>query len=286
MTFVLASPRSLPVIACLALLACLTGLPSAFAQVQARNFTASESVDWYYATTFGTGIYKIGDRTVTMVKLPFERELREPEDDTWGVRLKLPVTLGFQTLSNAFEDVLNRNVATVSVMPGVELEKELKPNWWVKPTASFGLAQDLLGGERSTLYEVGARSLWSRSFQRVDFSLGNALLYAGNVAQDGLTQHLGVFSTGFNFLLPAGGVLLDRAANVGVHLVHYAFFNRVDFLVDETARRSVSQQYEVAVTVGTYRPIELLGFELQRIGIGVRLGEGLVAIRLVTGFLY
>lgn len=270
----------------LALLCCLTGLPSAVAQTQTRNFAASESVDWYYATTFGTGVYKIGDRTVTMLRLPFEREWREAEDDTWGIRLKLPVTLGFQTLSNAFEDVLNRNVATVSVMPGIELEKELRPNWWVKPTASYGAAQDLLSGARSTLYEVGVRSLWSRAFYRVDFSLGNALLYAGNVAQDGLTQHLGVFSTGFNFLLPAGGVFLDRAANVGVHFVHYAFFNRIDFLVDETSRRSVSQQYEFAMTVGTYRPIQLMGFELQRIGVGVRLGEGLTAIRLVTGFLY
>lgn len=271
---------------CLAAFTCLAGVPSAFAQTAARNFAASESVDWYYATTFGTGVYKIGDRTVTMLRLPFEREWREAEDDTWGVRLKLPVTLGFQTLSNAFEDVLNRNVATVSVMPGIEFEKELQPNWWVKPTASYGAAQDLLSGARSTLYEVGVRSLWSRAFYRVDFSLGNALLYAGNVTQDGLTQHLGVFSTGFNFLLPAGGVFLDRAANVGVHFVHYAFFNRIDFLVDETSRRSVSQQYEFAMTVGTYRPIQLMGFELQRIGIGVRLGEGLTAIRLVTGFLY
>jgi hypothetical protein len=272
--------------ALLAVLSCLAGVPSALAQTQARNFTASESVDWYYATTFGTGVYKIGDRTVTMLRLPFEREMVEPEDGTWGIRLKLPVTLGFQTLSNAFEDVLNRNVATVSAMPGIEFEKEIRPNWWVKPTASFGAAQDLLGGQRSTLYEVGVRSLWSRAFYRLDFSLGNALLYAGNVAQDGLTQHLGVFSTGFNFLLPAGGVLFDRAANVGVHFVHYAFFNRVDFLLDETSRRSVSQQYEFAMTLGTYRPIELMGFELQRIGLGVRLGEGLVAIRLVTGFLY
>jgi hypothetical protein len=270
----------------LALPGCLSGLPSAFAQTETRNFAASESVDWYYATTFGTGVYRIGDRTVTMVRLPFEREWREPEDDSWGIRLKLPVTLGFQTLTNAFEDVLNRNVATVSVMPGIEFEKELRPNWWVKPTASYGAAQDLLSGARSTLYEVGARSLWSRAFYRVDFSLGNALLYAGNVAQDGLTQHLGVFSTGFNFLLPASGVFLDRAANVGVHFVHYAFFNRIDFLADATLRRSVSQQYEFAVTVGTYRPLELMGFELQRIGIGVRLGEGLTAIRLVTGFLY
>jgi len=95
-----------------------------------------------------------------------------------------------------------------------------------------------------------------------------------------------VFSTGLNIIGPARGVLLDRAANIGVHLVHYAYFNRVDFLLDQTSRRSVDQQYEIALTVGTYRPIDILGFEVQRIGLGVRFGEGLLALRLVTGFLY
>jgi len=121
--------------ACLAMFTYVGVLPSA--EAQTRNFAASESVDWYYATTFGTGVYKIGDRTVTMVRLPFERDVREPDDGTWGIRLKLPVTLGFQTLSNAFEDFLNRNVATISVMPGIEFEKELRPNWWVKPLAAL-----------------------------------------------------------------------------------------------------------------------------------------------------
>lgn len=258
---------------------------AADAQQQGRSFAPSNDVDWYYASTFGTGVYRIGQRTVSVVRLPFERELVAP-DDGWGLRLKLPVTAGFHSLSDAFEDVLHRNVATVSVLPGLELEREVAPNWVLKPSASFGWAEDLVNGSRSTLYEIGTRSLWSRSFRQFDFSLGNALLYAGNVAQDGLTQHLGVFSTGLNFIVPAGTVLMDRASNVGVHVVHYAYFNRIDFLFDQTTRRSIDQQYELAVTVGTYRPIKLLGFEVSRIGLGVRFGEGIYALRLVTGFLY
>ncbi len=267
--------------ACALLVAC-----GPAAGAERRSFAPSEEVDWYFASTFGTGVYRVGDRTVSVVRLPFERALRDPDDTRWGVRLKLPVTAGFHSVSDAFEDVVHRNVATLAFLPGLEFEKEVLPNWWLKPTASFGMAQDLVGGGHSTLYEIGARSLWNRSFQHVDFSLGNALLYAGNVAQDGLTQHLGVLSTGLNFVVPAGGVLLDRAANLGMHFVHYAYFNRVDFMLDQTSRRSVDQQYEIAVTVGTYRPIDILGFEMQRIGLGVRFGEGLIAVRLVTGFLY
>lgn len=246
----------------------------------------AQLIDWYYAATFGTGVYRVGDRTVTMVRLPFGTELRPPADDQWGIRLKLPVTAGLYNLSNAVNDVLARNFATLSAMPGVEFEKEIAPNWVLKPTASAGYALDVTTGSRSTLFEIGARSQWSRSFERVDFALGNALLYAGNAAQDGLTQKLGLFVTGLNFYMPTGGVLLDRASNLGLHFVHYLFFNDVAFLLEREGRRSVNQQYEVALTFGTYRPTQLLGFDIDRIGLGIRFGEDLFAVRLVTGFIF
>jgi len=246
----------------------------------------AQLIDWYYAATFGTGVYRVGDRTVTVVRLPFGTELRPPADDQWGIRLKLPVTAGLYNLSNAVNDVLARNFATFAAMPGVEFEKEVAPNWVLKPSASAGYAFDVTTGSRSTLFEIGARSQWSHSFERVDFALGNALLYAGNAAQDGITQKLGLFATGLNFYMPTGGVLLERASNLGVHVVHYLFFNDVDFLLEREGRRSVNQQYEVAITFGTYRPTQLLGFDIDRIGLGIRFGEDIFALRLVTGFIF
>ncbi|MFO1318404.1 MAG: hypothetical protein U1F52_02210 [Burkholderiales bacterium] len=259
-------------------------MPSARAQDRAT--AASQMVDWYYASTFGTGVYRIGDRTVSVLMLPLSHTVKAAEDGEWGVRLKLPVAAGFHSLSDPVNDVLERNIATLSAMPGIEFEREVARNWVLRPTLSAGYAMDVVSGNRSTLYEIGTRSLWTRAFRTFDFSLGNALLYAGNVAQDGVTQHLGVLSTGFNFVMPAGGVLMGRAANFGVHVVHYAFFNRLDFVFTQETRRSISQQYEVAFTVGTYRPVDVAGIEFDRIGIGLRFGEDIFAVRLVTGFLF
>lgn len=256
------------------------------AHAQDRATATGQMVDWYYASTFGTGVYRIGDRTVSVLMLPLGYTLKPAEGDEWGVRLKLPVTAGFHSLSDPVNDVLERNIATLSAMPGIEFEREVARNWVLKPTLSTGYALDVVSGNRSTLYEVGTRSLWTRAFRTFDFSLGNALLYAGNVAQDGVTQHLGVFSTGLNFVMPAGGRLLGRASNFGVHVVHYAFFNRLDFLFTQETRRSVSQQYEVAFTVGTYRPVDIVGVTFDRVGLGVRFGEDIFAVRLVTGFLF
>lgn len=259
--------------------------PAALAE-KTRNMIQGELTDWYFANTFGTGVYRIGDRTVTILTLPLSYTLREPDDDRWGIRLKLPLSLGLYSLDNAVDDVLNRNFATFAAMPGVEFEKEIGRNWVVKPTFSGGYAQDVSKGNRSTLYELGLRSSWGRSFERVDFVLGNALLYAGNAAQDGITQHLGLLSTGLNFIMPTGGALAGRASNFGVHVVHYLFFNDIDFFLTSESRRSVNQQYEVAFTFGTYRPLEIFGATFDRIGVGFRAGENFFAVRLVTGFVY
>ena len=252
--------------------------------LRANDTTAD--TDWYFATTLGTGVYRFGDRTVTVARLPFGRTLRQPDEDRWGIRLKLPVSVGLYNLDNPVNDVLDRNFATLAVMPGIELEREVARNWVLKPTASVGYAQDVVRGNRSTLYEVGTRSAWRHSFERVDFILGNALLYAGNVAQDGVSQNFGVLSTGLNFIIPTGGLLMNRASNFGVHFVHYLYFDHLAFALSEDRRRMVTQQYEMAFTFGTYLPAEVFGFALDRIGIAFRGGQDFQAFRLVTGFMY
>lgn len=264
----------------------LLAVAAALRTPAARANDTTADTDWYFATTLGTGVYRFGDRTVTVARLPFGRTLRQADEDRWGVRLKLPVSVGLYNLDNPVNDVLDRNFATLAVMPGVELEREVGRNWVLKPTASLGYAQDVVRGNRSTLYEVGTRSAWRHAFDRVDFILGNALLYAGNVAQDGLSQNFGVLSTGLNFLIPTGGVLMNRASNFGVHFVHYLYFDHLAFALSEDRRRTVTQQYELAFTFGTYLPVELFGFTLDRIGVAFRGGQDFLAFRLVTGFMY
>ena len=264
----------------------LAMLPGVASAQPSRQTDPGQLTDWYFASTFGTGAYRIGDRTVTVVRVPLGWKVREADDDGWGLRLKLPVTLGLYALDTAVADVLNTNFATLSVMPGIELERAVAHNWVLRPTASAGYAQDVVSGNRSTLWEVGVRSAWRHAFENADFTLGNAVLYAGNVAHDGVTQRVGVLSTGLNVVLPTGRSWLGRSSNIGLHLVHYLFFDRIDFLLTREDRRSVQQQYEAAITFGTYQPLKLGVFTFDRLGIGVRAGPDLFAVRLVTGFLF
>lgn len=273
--------------ACVAALALLA---STAASAQTRDFTQIDSeriIDWYYASTFGTGVYSIGDRTVFVARLPFGYRLRESDAERWGVRLKFPVSVGVYNVPNQFDDILERsNFAAVSVLPGIEFERQVTPQWTIRPTGSFGYGRDIGSSVSSRIWEVGIRSLYTIPLRDLDFVLGNALLYAGSNATTGTTQNLGIFSTGLNFIIPTGKELMGRPTNVGVHFIYYAYFNRLDFFLDANDRREVNQQYELAMTLGASKPFDLFGFSVDRIGVGFRVGDDFFAIRLLTGFLY
>lgn len=257
------------------------------AAAQSRSEIDSQRIDWSYASTFGTGIYTIGNRTVTVLRIPLSLRLRTPDDDGhWGIRLKLPITVGYYNVPNDLGDLFSNNFATVSALPGIEFEKRITSRWSVRPTFSYGVGQDLNTGNRSALHEIGVRSVYRIPVREGEVSVTNALLYSGNNPRDGERLSFGVLATGLNFIFPIGELFVGGPANAGVHLIHYVFFDRLDFFVNQATRSRINQQYEIAVTLGTYQPVSFYGVELDRIGIGVQGGDGLLALRLVSGFIF
>ena len=131
--------------------------------VHAQTRTVEDDQDlinWYYAATFGTGIYTAGDRTVGVLKIPVSRTLRKSSDDQWGLRLILPVTIGVYDFSfdSVVEDGLPDRLNTLSFVPGLEFEKRIVPRWLLKPYASAGAGWELGGDESAVIYDVGLRS--------------------------------------------------------------------------------------------------------------------------------
>lgn len=52
--------------------------PAYAAEPSAR--TVGVLFNWYYTTSFGTGVYNVDDTTVTAIALPFYYTLREPTE--------------------------------------------------------------------------------------------------------------------------------------------------------------------------------------------------------------
>ena len=269
------------------LLAGLLAAPLAQAQQAQPRFVQDrgELVNWYYAATFGTGVYTSGDRTVAVLQLPLSYTLREPKEDRWGLRVTLPVSVGFYDYH--FDDIFNQGLpdglSTMSFVPGLELEKQITSRWRLKPYVSAGAGWELNGAEYAWIYDVGLRSRFRIGEDKgVEFALVNRLSLAGYDPNDGSRQPLGYLAIGLDIVVPTQAEVLERPIIFSITPAYYHYFRRLHFAEFSDADNSIGEEFELAISVLTRRPFSIFGIEVDRIGIAVRNGEGVTGYRLFT----
>jgi len=76
--------------------------------------------DWYYSAVFGTDAYRIGDRDVFVVTVPYEKQIREATDDKFEVMFRASVTAGFYDyqIGDIGDLEIPTDVATLTFLPG------------------------------------------------------------------------------------------------------------------------------------------------------------------------
>ncbi len=245
-------------------------------------------VNWYYSTMFGTGYYKVGEANVGIIRLPFTytfKTIRENKD-AYGIKLLLPVSTGFHSF--AYNDILDlpNNVATLSFVPGLELEYLVNESWILMPYINAGLGKEFSQNIWSWIYGTGLKSRWILPFKEGEFTLGNSLNFSGYYASDSSSRGMVSFVTGLNWITPLEFTLFKRSTNIGTHLIYYGYLNELDFIDSSSNTLEIRHEFEFAVTLGTHKPRSFLGFDFTRYGLGFRVGKDIRAIRLVTEFLY
>jgi len=268
----------------------LTGLlaaPLAQAQQVQPRFVQErkELVNWYYAATFGTGVYTTGDRTVAVLQLPLSYTLREPEEDRWGLRITLPVSVGFYDyqFDEIFSEGLPSAFSTLSFVPGLELEKQITARWRLKPYISAGAGWELDGAGYAWIYDVGLRSRFRiGEDQGVELALVNRLAVAGYDAHDGSRQPLGYLAIGLDIVVPTQTEVLGRPIIFGITPAYYYYFRRIHYAELDDPDNSIGEEFELALSVLTRRPFSIAGIEVDRIGIAVITGEGITGYRRFT----
>ncbi len=249
----------------------------------------SQEVDrlfnWYYASVYGTGYYKIGEESVAVLRLPFARTLRQATDEQWGLRLTLPVTGAFANFDLREFDLGRVSTSGVSIVPGLEVVIPLSPAWTVKPLASLGLGRDFQHDSSAVIYSVGATTVYQEPIgDSVLSAVGAKLVYAG-YQSGGTESDLAALSVGGDLGFPLKMEISGRQAVLGTQLIGTVYFNNLDFLMPGSPREKVSHEVEVALTLGARRPFEVLGIGFDRFGLGYRWGsDGLRGVRLVGSF--
>lgn len=254
------------------------------AVVQQRAQEVDHLFNWYYASVYGTGAYRIGEESVAVVSVPVAYTVRKATDEQWGLKLTVPMSAALAEFDLRDFDLGRVSTAGLSIVPGVEVEIPLGSAWAVRPFANAGGGWEFKRDSSALIYFVGASAAYRPPGSSVPYALGGKLVYAGY--QAGSEQStLAALSLGGDLGFALGMEISGRQAILGTQLIGTAYFNDLEFLMPGSGVKEVSKELEVAFTLGVRRPFEVLGVSFDRVGLGYRRGSnGLRGVRLVGSF--
>lgn len=254
-----------------------------------RASGADEEKSFYnysYASDLGVGGYNADNREVRAIQIPFSYQFRPMTKDRWGIKFLFPITFGVLGLDAVSDigDVISLDVKALSVVPGIEFQIPVSDRWVFKPFGQVGGGKDVSGGEYAYIYSMGLKSSYTIPWKEFTFTLGNAIAFDGYKPKNGNREDYSSISIGWDTIYPLGFTFKGRKTNIGGWVSYYYFFEDLEFERPLTSPLAIGQQFEVALTFGTYEKIPIWFFKLNRIGLAYRFGEDLRAIRFVSEF--
>jgi hypothetical protein len=251
------------------------------AQLQAdKEFTS-----YAFAHEFGSGVYDFNGHTLQVYGLPFAWTIRDLDDQGPGVRLRLPVTLGFLDFEakDVLETGLPTSVDSLSFVPGVEIEFHVGDQWRALPYAQAGVSLSSRDDVEARLYGTGLRA--ERDFDMAPY----AGLYASELIYSAVDYRSGDLPND-DFVRWRNAVEASRSTGrtLAGRDVDWGWFAIADWYVDPptgpaTGVRAPPVQLESGVVFGTRTTWYLLHMPLPRIGLSYRFAGDLSSIRLVIG---
>jgi hypothetical protein len=265
----------------LLLLLFLIATDAAHAQVQPPR-----SVNYSYGAILGTGVYRLDDRTVGILRVPFSKRFREPTMTTFGIKLLLPVTFGVHRYeSDTPADIAGDRFASLSFVPGLELQYLARPNWAVKPFAHAGLGLEIDDRDTDAIWGLGVRTVAKVRQRYPQVSVGVEWLTASNNPNDDdLDDHFTRFGGGIDFRFPLKMTIGERTTSITAQLNIYDYVNEVELGVQGGTSYQIGWTAEIGAALGLDPPLSLFGFKVDRLGLGFRFGEDLRGIYLVRKF--
>ncbi len=245
-----------------------------------------EDLNYGFATYLGSGIYRAGDQSVQVYQIPLSYRFFEPDEKkNWGLKLTLPITLGFYDF--VLEDILEGfpdELSTLSIVPGVVFQYQVTDRWQLSPFADYGVAENLSNGDASRIYSYGLRSEYAYVTENVTYTLDNRLLYAKQKGVDrSAVSDFGAFETSLDFRFKSFPFFKTYLADISVYIANFRYFDDLEFLFPPARPVRVLVQNEIGITVGVQIKNKTKYIDIPRVGLAVRKGDGLNAIRIVFG---
>ena len=240
-----------------------------------------------YAVFIGTGLYKLDDRRVFVLRIPVSWQLRDLKPDQMGVKLLLPVAIGIQNFDK-LEDFLGfqlGDVQTISFVPGVELQFLPLPRWEVKPFAQGGVGWDPDLGSTDFIWGLGARTNYVIPRGQAQIKVGGEYLLAGDNANDGGSSNINRFSLGIEYKHPIRWSLFNRQTSMHWRLIGYNYIGGLTFKsFPDTESFDIDSELEIGFALSVAPALKIIGIPVSHLGLGFRFGEHSRAIVVETTF--
>ena len=245
-----------------------------------------EDLNYGFASYLGSGIYKAGEQDVQIYQIPLSYQFFEHgENKNWGLKLTLPVTLGFYDFSlSDINDGFPDKLSTLSIVPGLVFQYQVTKRWQLSPFLDYGVAQNLTNGDASRIYSYGLRSEYAYSTENVTYTLDNRLIYAKQKGVDrSAVSDFGAFETSLDFRFQSCAFFKKQLAELRGYISNFRYFDDLEFIFSNTEPVRVLNQNEVGITFGVQIKNKTRYIDIPRVGLAVRKGDGLDVYRIVFG---
>lgn len=235
-------------------------------------------VSYIYSAVMGTGTYKIEDRRISMLRVPFAWTQRKLTEQQPGIKWTLPVVLGYDALN--YPDWLSRflddELVTLTAMPGFEVMQAYNDVWVFKPFGNLGLGYDFTRNETILMGVLGLRMLGTWNYDDAsELRVGTSMRYAAEYQiQSDRGTGFSMFEGGIDYRRDAYLRLFERKTNGGVYYRAQLFLPswRVGNQSDGTGTELVLI-HEIGASVGLQKPFSILGIPISRVRMGYKFGQ-------------
>lgn len=246
-------------------------------------------VSYIYAAVMGTGTYKIEDRRISMLRIPFVYTQQKQSLEQVGIRWHMPVVLGYDALK--YEDWLDRlledELVTLTILPGFEVQQAYDENWIFKPFGNLGVGYDFSRNETILMGILGIRMLGTWIYEDAsELRLGTSFRYAAEYQIQS--------DTGLGFSMTEAGVdyrrdtnfrVFKRETNIGTYY-RAQFFLPGWRLGKRTAEEDIKVGLinEIGLSAGLRKKHKFLGMSYSRVRMGFQFGKNVRGVTFGTDF--
>lgn len=263
---------------------CIILLLLSLTTLAAEDDSAFGITNFAFASYLGTGFYTTSGQDVFVIQLPLDHTIREKTNNTAGIVLTLPVTIGLVNFGNIDVDDLPEvdDVATITFLPGIEYQYPVTANWTITPFADFGFARDLSNSSNVLVTGIGIKSYYNIPINSAMLSLGNKFLYAREQSNDtNNSSDYSLIETGLNYRVASDFTHKNGTVFSNLYYINFLYPNNLVFLERTDAPIRVGVEQEIGITFSNLP--DFLFFEQAQIGFGVRFGNDVDIYRLVFG---